>query len=125
MNRCVLDAKVHRSQPLPRPCVYGRILNENPSGKQRASSKGGEKSTEKKRGELGISRVFGGPPGGIAAMAFQRASPSLHLLFFFLLLFVVSDLLVAMAADDISHDDAEAPKSPACNNKFQLVSGCN
>ncbi|EHA8587400.1 putative signal peptide peptidase-like 2 [Cocos nucifera] len=54
-------------------------------------------------------------------MAFQRASPFLHVLFFVLLFFVVSDLMVAMAADDISHDDAEAPKSPACNNKFQLV----
>ncbi|XP_026666440.2 signal peptide peptidase-like 2 isoform X2 [Phoenix dactylifera] len=54
-------------------------------------------------------------------MAFRRASLSLHLLLFFLSLFVVSDLMVAMAADDTSHDDAEAPKSPACNNKFQLV----
>ncbi|XP_058103184.1 signal peptide peptidase-like 2 [Magnolia sinica] len=40
----------------------------------------------------------------------------LHLIIFFFILF-----LNLSFADEVSHDNESAPKSPACNNKFQLV----
>ncbi|KAK9082716.1 hypothetical protein Scep_029187 [Stephania cephalantha] len=37
-------------------------------------------------------------------------------------LLIVSLLIVSVSADDVTRDDDSAPKSPSCNNKFQLLS---
>ncbi|KAK9087963.1 hypothetical protein Syun_030357 [Stephania yunnanensis] len=36
-------------------------------------------------------------------------------------LLIVSLLIVSVSADDVTRDDDSAPKSPSCNNKFQLT----
>ncbi|KAK9146098.1 hypothetical protein Sjap_006001 [Stephania japonica] len=36
-------------------------------------------------------------------------------------LLIVSLLIVSISADDVTRDDDSAPKSPSCNNKFQLL----
>eukprot|EP00262_Sarcandra_glabra_P006316 TRINITY_DN1848_c0_g1_i1.p1 TRINITY_DN1848_c0_g1~~TRINITY_DN1848_c0_g1_i1.p1 ORF type:complete len:543 (+),score=76.46 TRINITY_DN1848_c0_g1_i1:149-1777(+) len=54
-------------------------------------------------------------------MAFSSASTLRHRpLFRLFFVFYLCHSFVAYA-DDVSHDDDSAPKSPACNNKFQLV----
>lgn len=64
---------------------------------------------------------------GISAMAIRVSSssslscPCLLLLLFFVLCAV---FLVGVSADDVSPDEDIDPKSPACNNKFQLVRKC-
>lgn len=56
-------------------------------------------------------------------MASRGAFPSsLHLVLAVVLLFLAfSPHLFVVAEDEISHEDDDAPRSPNCNNKFQLV----
>ncbi|KAJ0971900.1 hypothetical protein J5N97_019859 [Dioscorea zingiberensis] len=48
-------------------------------------------------------------------------SPRPCLLVFFVFFLFCAVSLVGVSADDVSHDEDLDPKSPACNNKFQLV----
>uniref|UniRef100_A0A1D1ZBK0 Signal peptide peptidase-like 2B n=1 Tax=Anthurium amnicola TaxID=1678845 RepID=A0A1D1ZBK0_9ARAE len=57
---------------------------------------------------------------GAAPPPRSRASISAQLCVLLFLL-VSQDLPSAVAGDEVSHDDGSVHKSPACNNKFQLV----
>ncbi|OAY63211.1 Signal peptide peptidase-like 2 [Ananas comosus] len=47
--------------------------------------------------------------------------PNLAIIAFLLFFLVLSGRFLAAGADDVSSDDDDAPKSPGCSNKFQLV----